>query len=91
MNQQLIDAIRDITNEHLGEECDDFVNNVVFETKFEWLEKLVNHAAYQYIVLINYGDLQAIEDYVEEFWNDYGNPEEEEDEEDEATQEAPQE
>jgi hypothetical protein len=91
MNQRLIDAITDITNERLGEECDDFINNVEYETKAEWLEKLINHSAYQYIVLCNHGDLQAIEDHVEEFWNDYGNPEEEAEEEAEEEEEATQE
>ena len=106
MNQELIDAISDIVNNQASDEQKHFLENVEFETKEEWLEKIEDHMVYKYMILSHLGDMQAVAEEVEHLWIDFfaggiccdWNPEDEAEEpdeapqeEEEATQEAPQE
>ena len=86
MNQELIDAISSLSIDRLGEETDNFVHNVEFETKDEWIAKYKYHIAYQFLIIAYHGDMQSVSDQVEELWYQYYiEPYEEEPEE--ATQE----
>jgi len=71
MNQELIDAISDIVNCQANDEQKHFLENVEFETKEEWLEKLKEHMLYRYMILSHLGNIEGVAEEVEHLWNDF--------------------
>lgn len=78
MNQEMKNAISDVIDYHSREEEKDFLGNVEYETKAEWIEELKGHLVYQYMVLAEYGECVSVAEEAERLWVELGREEPEE-------------